>query len=804
MKTLLSQFCEEFDGVVRPLLQPLTQSADVLNRVSDQKAVKGVLPTVLDVRHHIGSLADKVAEQQAYVLIFGPLKSGKSTLMNAISAAYVSEVTTLPAYPAMVYVSHADTVSFTITRYNGEIEAFDDMAAMRTLMEWAHGELADRLREVEERGESFDPQIHCPTAIRRVDVRLPATELEQSSAALVDTPGLYSRMKFGYDRMTREFRNTASCAIFVVKTDNLFLEQVFDEFGDLLKNFSRVFLVVNVDSTKRDLSPSGELEPSLECENPDRIIRAFENLAMTAPLKQALEDGRLKLYPVDLLKAASMRLRKVDEEPGHEEAGSPDLQTFRAFSHDLTEYLNSTDYLVAFLGDSIKQAWSLLDELRELEAHPAAQAVATQVSELEVELDHCTHLEQAIGRLEDTPWDDYFGPLSEDLHSIASGRVEKLRDQSSFEVTDALENWFSGDGSYRSLIEDLLQPALDQSRSDLVTTAGGVLETVASTDTAGAQVPEPVRTDLESLDLDLGKLGRSCLAHVDPGSGLARGKLPCATEGIPVRRGILDVLLFRSKTKVGRRLFGPNEGAPIARQVKLRKLGDVGRDAIHDQVEDAFDDFFDGALDHLANHVLTLYIQALRKTIRSELRKVADSTALRRATVERRLSELREVSTSLAAVQDVVVDATASLGELSRRYGETDPELLQQPVSDVDEQVLGELLAAKLAQEAGEVESEDSEDDDELVQNAPADEAAGDGAGASTAGPLQVPVDPASRFSEEDVDDAPPPIRLTVAEHGEGRGVPYLDKGNGHANGNGEANGANGSGLSTSPEDRGL
>ena len=35
-----------------------------------------------------------------YVMIFGPLKSGKSTLMNAIAAAYVSEVSSLPAYPS--------------------------------------------------------------------------------------------------------------------------------------------------------------------------------------------------------------------------------------------------------------------------------------------------------------------------------------------------------------------------------------------------------------------------------------------------------------------------------------------------------------------------------------------------------------------------------------------------------------------------------------------------------------------------------------------------------------------------------
>ncbi len=65
------------------------------------------------------ALTDKVAEQQAYVLIFGPLKSGKSTLMNALSAAYVSEVTSLPAYPCMVYVTHADTPGYVVTHYDG-------------------------------------------------------------------------------------------------------------------------------------------------------------------------------------------------------------------------------------------------------------------------------------------------------------------------------------------------------------------------------------------------------------------------------------------------------------------------------------------------------------------------------------------------------------------------------------------------------------------------------------------------------------------------------------------------------------
>ena len=52
----------------------------------------------------------------------------------------------------------------------------------------------------------------------------------------------------------------------------------------------------------------GTLVPSLEQEDPLRIIDAFENLAMGAPLKRAADAGRLKLYPVDLLRAASARL----------------------------------------------------------------------------------------------------------------------------------------------------------------------------------------------------------------------------------------------------------------------------------------------------------------------------------------------------------------------------------------------------------------------------------------------------------------------------------------------------------------
>jgi hypothetical protein len=223
MKTILSRFCAEFDQHVRPLLEPLGRLSASLDGLPPASELRPLATRVRSLEHQLEILAHKMAEQQAYVIIFGPLKSGKSTLMNAIAGAYVSEVTTLPAYPCMVYVGHADRPQYTVSSYDGRTLSFPDAASLRDLLARAHGELANRVRSVEARGEDFDPAVHLPGAARRIDVRTPAPPLGDSGALLVDTPGLYSRMKFGYDQMTREFRNAAASAIFVVKTDNLFL-----------------------------------------------------------------------------------------------------------------------------------------------------------------------------------------------------------------------------------------------------------------------------------------------------------------------------------------------------------------------------------------------------------------------------------------------------------------------------------------------------------------------------------------------------------------------------------------------------
>jgi energy-coupling factor transporter ATP-binding protein EcfA2 len=678
MRTLLSQFCEEFDGAVRPLLEPLLRTAETLGQSPDEDHAGAVLPALNDVAEQFRVLADKVAEQQAYVLIFGPLKSGKSTLMNAMSAAYVSEVTSLPAYPCMVYVSDSDTRGFTVTRYSGESQEFRDPAALRLQVARAHAELAERIREVEAGGTEFDPVLHFDAAIRRVDVRVPAGELAQSGSVLVDTPGLYSRMKFGYDRMTREFRNAAACAIFVVKTDNLFLEQVFNEFNQLLDLFSRIFLVVNLDSTKRDVMPDGELVPSLESDDPRRVVEAFENLSMSAPLKAAADEGRLRIYPVDLMQAAS---RRLSGQPAEEPAGSGQAD-FESFMKDLTDYLNSTDYLVAFLGDSLRRAEQLLDETDGITGHETVQAIARRVGELEGQRRTCNDRLQALDRLAVYDWMNALRGLERELLTVGRRESEAICTEGARAIAEHLERWFQSDASLANLLEGELAPMFEASQRGLALSVHGRLSAEVATGASGISLPHEVARDLFTLGLQFGQFGRDGLDEVNPIAGLDRDRTPLTPGDIPVRRTWIDWLLFRSKARVRTRLFG-EPGAPtqrIPREQKARRLGDAARTVMQERLAEYQEQRLPAILEGITRRIFGDYAKAVtgaleerlaarRLELSAELEALdADLKAYRR--VQNRIEELAvETSRTRGAIE-----------ELGARYHETDPDHLVQPV----------------------------------------------------------------------------------------------------------------------------
>jgi Dynamin family len=665
MKTEISRFCEACSQSLQALPEELTMAAARMEKVEDPALIRNSFNTLNDLRARLRSLTDKLGSQQAYLLIFGPLKSGKSTLMNAISGAYVSEVTSLPGYPCLVFVQHASDQHFSVTRYNGRESVFTDTGVLKDVISDGHFALAEQIRVTERRGESFDPRSHFTEAIRRVDIKVPVESLRESSTVLVDTPGLYSRMNFGYDVITREFRNSAACAVFVVKTDNLFLEQVFAEFNQLLGLFSRIFLVINVDSSKRDLQPDGSLQPSAESQNPDQILEAFKTLSMAGPLRDAYEQGRVRIHAVDLLNAASSFLTK--DENGNGNGNGPDKQrtAFDAFMRDLADYLNSSDYTREFIGDSLRQGHSLCAEARAICENAEFDQVRLQQEQLR---DHIAVIDSKIAsvdRLLKVDWDATFEMARVEHQRRSDEAITAQTARLTKEMRESLDQWYGASESLKSLLDDRWNLLIGAAARALAEGTRDRLGRILNTPFGGAEPAAIVMSELHAVSFDLAPSARAAAPALNPDDAISSYCMSIDPASIPVRKSIADWLLFRRIATVRRRLFGEDLSQDIAPEVKQKRLPEISRAALLQAMEDAVKPAFSTLPSRYAQSLLLDYIGKFRTSVLVGLQKRRGELEAERAARQRPFDANSQLLDSLQQLRDQTTQIARELESLA-------------------------------------------------------------------------------------------------------------------------------------------
>ncbi|MEO0793651.1 MAG: dynamin family protein [Verrucomicrobiota bacterium] len=650
MKTELYTFCTAFSETLEPLGTTLSESLKALESQTDAATFRAPAMHVREINHQLSTLQKKISNQQSYLLIFGPLKSGKSTLMNAISGAYVSEVSSLPAYPAMVYVTHGSKKRFSATTYNGTEKEFGDEAGMAASIRDAHALLAERLLNAEQRAEEFDPANHLPEALRRVDVEIPADNLRNSGMVLVDTPGLYSRMKFGYDLMTREFRDTAACAIFVVKSDNLFFEKVFEEFNQLLGNFSRIFLVVNIDSNKKDLNPDGSLTPALESRSPEEVVKAFQSLSMSAPLREAYESNRLNVYTIDLLKAAQDHIRhtqaagdtvesedEVAEEPANDGAKIDD------FIHDLTEYLNSSDYLQDFISDSIRSSQSLAAGAIDVFNSEAIGAMKIQAKRLQERHDDINQRLESIVKLGEVDWESAFDHLFTEKERMVAEIARNYSDELSKSMSAQVDDWFHTDASLNDLLSGLNSTVQTAVEKDLKAHTAE-LKDLMSNSMGGARLSEADHKELERTGLSIESSVPALLARLEKDFELPANPITISADIVPVKRVFFwDVICFRSEDKVRTKIFGDEDSEPIPSIIKTKRLTGEGIERIRQEVLKYPEGELPNKLKAHLESILNSYVAAYKESMTQQIGELKNRVTQRKVEAVKAINDNRKV-----------------------------------------------------------------------------------------------------------------------------------------------------------------
>ncbi|MEM0965957.1 MAG: dynamin family protein [Verrucomicrobiota bacterium] len=647
MKTEIRDFCSSLASALKPFQQSVDQAMPEIHKASNSFDLGDLLNGLNTDRQEMEKVLDQVLSEEAYLLIFGPLKSGKSTLMNAISGFYVSEVSSLPAYPCLVYVRHSETPQFSLSRYAGTTTSFPDNSTLQQVIRDSHSDLAQAIKETEDNGETFDPETHSQNAIRRVDIGLTATELDQGAAVLVDTPGLYAKMKFGYDRMTREFRDRAACAIFVVKADNLFLEPVFDEFNDLLSNFSRIFLVVNIDHSKKDLEPDGRLRPSLESTDPEQIVEAFRSLAINTTIRRAFEEGRLQVYPIDLLHSAQKILSK-DSLGTEESDGGSGHERFQALSDDLEEYLNGSDYVREFKSDTFRRVDRFEGGLETHLGKGASDHFDAMKMAVQKRVENANTRVSSVDVLREVDWNVLFADAMDEHDKVLRSDAERYLNRLTSRVSEVVDAWFESDESLLQLEKDRLEPLLEREALGIMEESRHRMRVLLSAPNAGAKFSPDEVGALLFLDIDLNQRLAQEIGEIESTSIPPTADVSVDSSQIPVKRAFGDFLLFRSGARVRKAFFGPaaSPSKKIAPEQKEKRLGSVGRQHLTDYLKDRM---IVSLVDHPRNAGLD-YLQAFVRKFQSVLEETLE---------EHREQALEEVDLArIAQRQHEIVERT--------------------------------------------------------------------------------------------------------------------------------------------------
>ena len=672
MKTNMQAFCQEFSKELEPFGEELRRALSELPARNDLKQIDTAVLGLQEVQQRMTTLREKVSDQSTFLLIFGPLKSGKSTLMNALSGTYVSEVSSLPAYPALVYVKSGDQHRFEATDYEGGRREFPDNVSLAEAVQADHARLADAIVAAENLGEGFDPQKHYPQAIRRMDIEVPAANLAESGSVLVDTPGLYSRMKFGYDQMTRDFRDTAACAIFVVKTDNLFFEKVFEEFEELLSCFSRIFLVANIDSSKQDLRPDGTLEPSLESRDPQKIIDSFRSLSMSATLRGAIEDGRLKIYPIDLQEAASRTLRAVAGTASAAVEDDTEMTAqrddgFDEFVADLTGYLNSSDYLHDFMYDSLRVAKDLTAEVGGLVTGDAAAELGRANQEAREQLERERTRLAALQTLEQQDWDHAFNTLLTTKERLLGELTEQSAEQLENSCQEQLTAWMESDESWNELLERL-NPELKQESSRQSKLLLEHLRAQLEGGHAGAEFSQTQLTAFRDAGLQVEKALSGCLQDLGAATHADTPHLAVEMEDIPVARTLGDYLLLSSRTRVRHNIFGEDGNRNVEAALKQKRLGNDSLEKLRATARDTVGREMPELQQRYADELVDAHVRKCTEALQHSVSQLKAGLQESTAPMELTLRLCQQAQDVFKRIESSSVRFNHELGQLQKQF----------------------------------------------------------------------------------------------------------------------------------------
>ncbi|MFW5883763.1 MAG: hypothetical protein ACOCVG_05285, partial [Verrucomicrobiota bacterium] len=345
---------------------------------------------------------------------------------------------------------------------------------------------------------------------------------------------------------------------------------------------------------------------------------------------------------------------------------------FEIFLKELTEYLNSSAYIVEFMADSLRQAELIVNEIKSEQEAPVIQEMRRENSELKTKAEDTTALIGRLDALKKETWDEPFQQFKE---TVQSG-LDEERQQAATELKDKLhkqvDSWFERDDSLKDLVEGSVYMKIRALTEQLRNKAIEAIRQRGRGRNSGLRLSADTVGRFHNLNLNFddvfpafeGKLA----GHFPESDKLTQ--INVKQEEIPVKRGFMDYILFRSEGKVRRKLLG--EESPSGRRIsvaaKQKRLGEPGKAHLKSTIDRYVDETLETGVNKGVADALDAYKEFYKssaskrfETREKELLGERDGYLKRHREQQKVLDALDE----LDGASDAVLDSTS---DLHRRY----------------------------------------------------------------------------------------------------------------------------------------
>src|SRR5690606_28859701 len=362
------------------------------------------------------------------------------------------------------------------------------------------------------------------------------------------------------------------------------------------------------------------------------------------------------IYPVDLLRAASRRIAsRRDAGSAQEEGAAAKVDAdFDMLLEDLTDFLNSNEYLKAFLQDSLRRSRTLIGEMKNAVEDDTVKKLSREVELLRQSCDDARSKVEKLNRLRQIQWRDHVQGLVPWLLERVGRLSTHVKAETHDPIARAIEEWFQSTDSLHELLDRNLLPTFVAAHSRLTEDAEEALKRRVSEDVSGLTATEDLLADLQAVGLDMRETAAAALDGLKANATVESPAPILSSEQIPVRRSVGDWLLMRSGAAVRRRLFGPAErpDAEIEVELKDTRLGEPARDAIRDAAMAQFDAMMDKLAEALPEQLVRGYAERFEVDIAERLEKAGAAAEQRLEQLGQRLKVMQQAHDRLRSLNE--------------------------------------------------------------------------------------------------------------------------------------------------------